>query len=431
MKDNTKPYICKKIKHFVVLLILLIGASNVAAYGNQNDPDQMFLQARDLAAQNNYEQARTICNQILDDFPDYHDAIILKARTYAWENNYPQARDLLKDVLQKSPRYNDALYALIDVEIWSENYTDAIRYLDIALANHPNSTHLLYRKALALKKTDDEIAAVVLLNRILDMDPTYTEAKDLLDSIKTRRLKNHIGLGYRGHYFTDHEDIDPWHLFYAELGRRSSLIGPLTGRVNIANRYELTGFQIEFDAYPSIRPGTYLYLNAGYSPDDLLFPVTRFGFEIFQSLPASFEASIGFRLLNFANSDLLILTGSFSKYYRKYYFSFRPYYSFSSDANIANAQSYFLTIRRFFSSSEHYLSLMVGRGLSDDYDKIIGGQVYDLGGTLAEAMLLYQQKISTSFLFKIGAGYKMYNQDINDTPWGDPVIVEGGIIFRF
>lgn len=422
------------VKHFIhpALILLLfffiyMPARGLSAELASDDPDQKLMRARELAFNEEYLQARQLCKEILESYPDYHDARVLKARTYAWEGDYENARTQLLQTRDKAPDNRDALYALIDVEMWSGNYSQAIRYLDQALAHQPNNTHLLYRKALALKETGDETAAVVILNQILDLDPSYREAKDLLESIRTRRLRNHIGVGYRGHYF--HEtSADPWHLYYAELGRRTNFIGPLTLRVNIADRYNITSYQIEADAYPTVRPGTYLYLNMGYSPDSELFPVTRFGFELFQALPASWEISGGFRILNFNDKDLYILTGSLSKYYQKYYFSFRPYFSFSSVGDDPNSQSYFLTIRRYFSSPDHHLSLILGRGYSADIDLLVGGEIYDLGGTLFEAMLMYQQKLSTRLLFKLGAGYKFYKEDAT---LGDPIIVEGGLIYRF
>lgn len=408
-------------------LLMLIPMALLSASLHQSDPDARFIRARELAFENNYSQARAICDEILAEFPEYHDARILKARTFAWEGDFNTARQLLRETRTMAPRNREALLALIDVEMWSENYRDAIRLIDLALAEQPNNTHLLYRKALALLETGDETAAVVILNQILTLDPSYTEAKDLLSSIQSRRLLNHFGAGYRGHYFFE-QSADPWHLYYAELGRKTRFIGPLTARVNYASRYNINSLQIEVDAYPTVRPGTYLYLNAGYSPDADLFPVTRFGFELFQALPASWEISAGFRLLNFENKDLLILTGSLSKYYRQYYFSFRPYFSFSSVGSDPSAASYFLTMRRFLGSPDSHLSLIVGRGFSADVDKFQGGQIYDLGGTLFEAILMAQLKLSNRFLLKLGAGYKIYEQD---APLGNPVILEGGIIYRF
>ncbi len=424
----------------VLFLWLVLHGALMAQPPVEEDPDGWYFRARELAFEGKNEEAREICRQILEIYPGYHDVKILKARTYSWEGEFVRANDLLREVLQEDPSNKQALKALIDLQIWYEDYEEALKFLDIALADEPNNTELLYHKARALKETDDELAAAVLLNQILDLDPTHTEAKELLESIKSGRLLNHVGIGYRGSYFLESDvDIDPWHLYYAEIGRRTRGLGPVMLRANYASRYDINSLQIEADAYPTVRPGTYLYLNVGYSPDRRLFPITRFGFEVYQTLPATWEFSGGFRILNFderesliITKDLLIITGSLSKYYKKYYFSFRPYFTFSSVADDPSSNSYFLTMRRFFSSTEHYLSLIVGRGFSADFDKLAGAQVYDLSGTLLESMLLYQQPLSTRFMFKLGVGYKIYEEveDV-DVPFGNPAVFEGGLIYRF
>jgi YaiO family outer membrane protein len=422
-----------------ILLFFLLSVVNIYAQPNaKNDPDGIFMKARELAFEGKYEQARTLLDQVLENYPNYHDVKILKARTFAWEGNYIRADELLQQVLQADAANRDALLAMIDVKIWSGDYKEAIAMLDKALASEPNNTHLLYRKALAMTEIGDDLAAAVLLNQVLSLDPTYAEAKDLLKTIESNRLLNFISINYRGfHFLQSNLDTRPWHLFFAEYGRRTRLMGPVIVRANYALRSDIdvNSLQIEVDAYPTIRPGTYLYLNAGYSADSRLFPMTRFGFEVFQALPAAMEFSGGFRILNFdenenyfSTKDLLIITGSLSKYYRQYYFSLRPYFTFSSEGDDPNSRSLFFTARRYFSSSDHYLSLTLGRGFSADFDRLSGGQVYDVGGTAIEAMLMYQQPLSSHFVFRAGAGYKIYKQEVL---YGNPYVFEGSLIYRF
>jgi YaiO family outer membrane protein len=441
MKEKNRYVVCfpAKVKHGLILLFFLFALVGVQAQPTAvEDPDGMYFRARDLAFEGKYEEARELCTQILQAYPTYHDVKILKARTYSWEGEFVRSNDLLREVLQADPKNKEALFALIDLLIWYSDYEEAIKFIDVALNDDPNNTHLLYRKALSLKETGDELAAVVLLNQILDLDPTYTDAKDLLDTIETNRLLNHVSLGYRGiHFLQSPVDAKPWHLFYGEYGRRTRRMGPVILRANYAVRpdIDVTSLQIEADAYPTVRPGTYLYMNFGYSQDRRLFPITRFGFEVYQALPASWEFSGGFRILNFdetesliVTKDLLIITGSLSKYYKQYYFSLRPYFTFSSVGDDPNSRSLFFTARRFLSSNEHYLSLTVGRGFSADFDRLSGGQVYDLSGTLMEAMLSYQQRLSNRFLLRAGAGYKLYSDDVQ---YGNPFVFEGSLLYRF
>jgi YaiO family outer membrane protein len=422
----------------VLLLVLTLFSGLNAQQARPADPDGMYFQARELAFEGKYEEARKICQQILQHYPDYHDVKTLMARTYAWEGKFVQANDLLREVLAAQPGNSEALLALIDLQMWYGDYEEAVKFLGQALAQDPNNTHLMYQMAFALKETGDELAAVILLNQLLDIDPTHQQAKELLQTIQSNRMLNYAGVGYRGMYFLESNlSADPWHLFYGEIGRRTRIMGPVIFRTNYSTRpdIDVTSLQFELDAYPTVRKGTYLYLNAGYSPDSKLFPITRFGFELFQALPRSWEVSGGFRLMNFDETesyaltkDLLIITASVSKYWQKYYFSLRPYYTFSSVADDPEAFSLFLTARRFFSSNDHHLSLVLGRGFSSDFDRLTGGQVYDLSGTRIEARLNYQQSITRRLYFKAGVGYMLYSEDVL---FGNPYIFEGAVFYRF
>jgi YaiO family outer membrane protein len=438
-EKTTFPNFIARISFSFLFLLLFVQFSIIQAQpSGVNDPDGMFFKARELAFEGKLNESREICDQLLSAHPGYHDVKILMGRTFAWEGNFPRANDLFREVLTAQPGNSDALFALIDLQMWYGDYNEAVKYLSTALTQDPTNAHLMYQKAFALNETGEELAAVVLLNQLLDADPTNEQAKELLQVIKSNRLLNFIGVGYRGMYFLESDPYKkPWHLFYGELGRRTRRLGTVIFRTNYAMRpdIDVTSLQIEADAYPTVRPGTYLYLNAGYSPDKKLFPSTRFGFEVFQALPKAWEISAGFRILNFDESeslaiqkDLLIVTGSVSKYFRKYYFSFRPYYTFSSDENDPNSTSLFLTARRFFTSNDHHLSLILGRGFSSDFDRLTAGQVYDLSGTALEARLQYQQKLSSRFLMRAGAGYLWYNDNVVN---GNPFVFEGALFYRF
>lgn len=406
---------------FVFLLLAVatgLQAQNLPA--PQVNLDDLFYQAQDLAFEQEGEAARELCRQILEINPDYHDASILMARTLAWEQRYSEGIEILNGVLAKAPSNKSALLAMTDLQAWSGNYQEAINHLDKVIVSDPNNPDLLFRKAQFLNELGDFQPTVILLNQILDIDPTHRDAKALLASIEVSRLRNYVGIGYRGDYF---EMANSWHLFYAEYGRRTNTFGTVIARVNVAERFGNKGMQFEVDAYPSLGPGTYLYLNAGYSPHDKLFPTFRSGIELFQKLPSAWEASAGVRLLNFSENDLLIFTGSISKYYKQYYFSFRPFFTLAS--NTPSSQSYFFTIRRYFSSPDHHLSLTAGTGFSADDDALIGAEVYNLESN--KVMLWYQQKATPQLIIRAGAGYQNYKGGV----WGNKYSVEAGVAYLF
>ena len=106
--------------------------------------------------------------------------------------------------------------------------------------------------------------------------------------------------------------------------RRTFGWGSLLGRVNWARRFGNTGFQYEVDAYPRLPHRTYLYLNIGFSSDPSLFPDLRYAAEAHHSFPKGWEASLGFRRLEFSSSNVTIVTGTAAKYYGNWWISLRP-----------------------------------------------------------------------------------------------------------
>jgi len=152
---------------------------------------------------------------------------------------------------------------------------------------------------------------------------------------------------------------DPWRLASASFSRRAAT-GSLIARVNYADRFGTTGVQVEADAYPRVNENVYLYLNLGYS-GATIFPEWRLGGEAFTSLPAAWEASLGFRQLRFGGAPVTLFTGALGKYVGNYWFSLRPYVrkkegGFSTSAG--------LTARRYFEDGDHWVGVAGSYGTS-------------------------------------------------------------------
>jgi len=194
-------------------------------------------------------------------------------------------------------------------------------------------------------------------------------------------------------------------------------------RLNMAERFGNQGLQFEIDAYPVLAQGTYLYLNAGYSPHQEVFFEFRAGLELFQKLTRHWEVSAGARFLNFPANNLLILTGSLNKYFNQYLITFRPFYIIPTVGE--PAQSYFLTLRRYFRSPDNHLTLTAGTGFAADADALIGAEIYNLESNLV--MLNYQQKIAAQFLVRVGGGIQYYPDGV----WGNKYTFEAGLVYRF
>lgn len=72
---------------------------------------------------------------------------------------------------------------------------------------------------------------------------------------------------------------------------------------------------MEIDAYPRFREGTYAYVSGAFAPSPSLFPQYRFTGDLYQSLGAGFEASVGYRRMQFTNA-VNIYVGSLTNYRR-------------------------------------------------------------------------------------------------------------------
>lgn len=182
-----------------------------------------------------------------------------------------------------------------------------------------------------------------------------------------------IGVEYEYEYFGDGEDdLDPWHVVSGELGRRFSG-GSVIGRVNWGRRFGQEGVQYEVDAYPKFGKGTYMYLNAGASSDDI-FPDRRFGAQIYRSLGNGFEASVGGRFLQFDETDVFIYTGSIGKYSGNWYVTLTPTVA-DSDSRDDMSASGSLLVRRYFATADDYFGFRTNYGKVPETDILLQQQV--------------------------------------------------------
>lgn len=336
--------------------------------------DDLFEKARTLAFQGNQKEAREICKTILEKKPDYHEVRVFLARTYAWEQKYSFAREEIQKVIIADSNNLDALIVLIDVEFWSNNLQEALNYCDQGLKIYPDNVDFLLKRAKILIQLENINNALETIRRLLKINSSHNEGLKLLESIQlARRIQSsekiqstmqqyHVKLKYRHDNFERGEDpYGPWHMGSFELSGKYKF-GTFIGRLNYANRNFGTGgtsgTQYEFDAYPKITKGVYAYLNAGYS-SSVVFPKYRYGGELYLNLPLGVEISAGGRYIKFPGQDIPIYTCSLGKYYKNFWFSFRPFvtskssgYSFSS----------ILMIRCYSGTVDNYYSLLLGYG---------------------------------------------------------------------
>ena len=355
---------------FWILTILLAEAGMVDAQQIQN-VDNAFKTARQLAFDGNRKEARELARSILEISPDYHDVRILLARTHSWDGNYDKARSELLYVLDKNSKYKDAYSALLDVEIWDEEYEDALKIGKKATRLFPTDISLLLKKADAYSKLGKYEQSLLTLNQAETLSPGNPQVRSMMQSIKVSRLKNTISISYNRDWFD--QIFDPWNTGFVQYSSPTRF-GTLIGRLAFANRFGSSGLQPEIDFYPAIADGIYGYLNFGYS-NSFLFPEFRTGSELFFRLPSSFEASAGFRFLNFSSGSVTILTGNLTKYWKNWMFTARP---FVTPSSVGISKSINFITRRYFADADNYVSVRGGFGFSPEERRFqdVSGDVF-------------------------------------------------------
>jgi YaiO family outer membrane protein len=311
--------------------------------------------ARQSALKGDRLRALQLLAQRLDESPGDTDARTLYGTVLSWDGQLQQARMELERVLQDSPRNADAMQALANVELRSGDPGRAEAVLAGLMKTRQDDPDLLHTWAkvmIALKRNGD---ARDVINRLLRIDPNHKDALRLSETLSTEGLVWKASVHQFHEWFSD--GIGNRRETQLSLERQTS-VGPAIGRYSNAASFGLTDNQVEIDLYPLLRKGTYLYLNAGYSPEAVLYPQYRVGSDIFQSLGGGFEASIGYRRLGFSNA-VDIFTAGLSKYQGPWLFTVRGY--FAPDPARAS-RTYQLSARRYAADSVSFFEVRYGHG---------------------------------------------------------------------
>jgi YaiO family outer membrane protein len=199
------------------------------------------------------------------------------------------------------------------------------------------------------------ILLLVLAASTIQSRPQSTE--------KSGDLKNQVRLNYIVDLFNKDFNRDPWQVAALSYSRKTHL-GTLIARLNVADRYHITGVQGEVDAWPKFGKKDYGYLNYGYSGSQV-FPKNRAGAEWYHNFPKAFEASAGVRLLWFDSSEVNIITATVGKYFGNNWISLRAFITPDLDKK-TTATAWFLQMRHYGAVAENYLGMRLGYGISPD-----------------------------------------------------------------
>ena len=321
--------------------------------------DSLYKKADYASKHQDFNFAIKLCDSIIAINNNHYDAHLLRARVYAWKREWQKAELDLVFILATKSEYIDAWTVYANVELWSGNYKKLIDVASKALEKYPKNEFFLFKMAQAYYGLQIYEDAKKYIDQLLAVHDQHPEALVLQKKIKEEGAKNKITL------FTEHSFFNkvytPSHLYSLEYSRRikKTIVTP---RINYYQRFGLNDWQFETDAYPRFGKTFYGYINAGIS-GNVLFPKYRAGLELYARLPFAMEASIGYRDLVFISQNVSIITGYVGKYWKNYWFAYRP---FITPKNNGVSLSNTIIARRYFASAQEYISLSFSNGFSPD-----------------------------------------------------------------
>lgn len=371
-------------KLILVIITLILGTAIYA----QDPATEMRIRAlydrmEQSIADYDYEGARKNARDIVKLKPDYYDVWIILARIYTWDYLYDSAKVEYIQIIDQEPGYWDAVDGLIDIGILQKQYDSAIMFSNYGLDFHPRDVNFLYKKANAFYLKGDYNNAQRVIAQLLDEDPKNKRARDLVSQIQKVNIFNLLRLEYNIEYYQK-PWTRRWHLYSISYMRRTKS-GNYIGRVNMGDLvksyvYDTADqftypedrftdnldFQYELELYPKVGKKGYFFGNIAYAQRAILFPRFKGGLEYYQGLRGGFELSLGFRYFYFETGpdrDVWVYTGSVTKYVKKMYFSFRPYF-IPRPSRLEH--SYYLEARRYFDLTDNFIFAEIGYGIYPD-----------------------------------------------------------------
>ncbi len=345
------------------LSIIFVVFLSILNFAYAQDIDSLFKEARKYGFSGDRSKAKSIAKNAIDLSPNYLEIQVFLGRLYTWDEQYDTARIYFNGVIAKQGNYIDAYSALCDLELWSENYSSALTVANNALKYDSTNADILLRKSKALINLNRIEDASNTMNFALKYNKKESQLFEYNELIKRKIQRNKISINYDHDQFN--KTFSPWNLYSLAYTRSTNNLGSIITRLNRAERFGVSGNQIELDWYPSIGDKMYMYLNGGYS-DVSIFPTYKWGASIYRALPKSFEAELGIRYLRFSNTTW-VYTASIGKYWKNFWFSLRPNYIPSS---VGSSGSLTLSTRYYLGDANNYIGIIAGSGISTDEVRI-------------------------------------------------------------
>jgi len=325
---------------------------------NPSDAEVRFLLARAYAYSGRWDEAEETIGRLLAEHPADSDFLVFKARLLCWRKDLAGAESVFRRALELTPRSADALAGLADLASWRGEYDASLVYCRQALDLDPNHAGALFRIGTVFLWQGNYGQARGYLARAVELEPRNEDfARALKNASPLFSRRTEVWLTGRNEHWSDGRPD------YSDLGTSVlfSLFKDRSKFVVKANRSWRAGGhddQLGLEAYPHLWKGAYGYLDLSVSPKADFAPTSSFHFEVYQSLLARFEVSLGARRMNFPAGGVSIYAASAAGYFGRFYSSLRFY---SAHHATGTEFTWMANLRRYF-ASDSFVWAGLGRG---------------------------------------------------------------------
>ena len=325
---------------------------------NPSDAEVRFLLARAYAYSGRWDEAEETIGRLLAEHPADSDFLVFKARLLCWRKDLAGAESVFRRALELTPRSADALAGLADLASWRGEYDASLVYCRQALDLDPNHAGALFRIGTVFLWQGNYGQARGYLARAVELEPRNEDfARALKNASPLFSRRTEVWLTGRNEHWSDGRPD------YSDLGTSVlfSLFKDRSKFVVKANRSWRAGGhddQLGLEAYPHLWKGAYGYLDLSVSPKADFAPTSSFHLEVYQSLLARFEVSLGARRMNFPGGGVSIYAASAAGYFGRWYSSLRFY---SANHATGTEFTWMANLRRYF-ASDSFVWAGLGRG---------------------------------------------------------------------
>ncbi|MBT3244567.1 MAG: tetratricopeptide repeat protein [Bacteroidetes bacterium] len=412
------------------------------------DADNLIVEASSLAALGQILDARKLCQQVLEIDPSHVDARLLMGNTYAWNQEYNQARTWFDSLLDDSFDNYDLIIAMANVEAWDKQFDKAIERLDYGLDIYPDDMPLALKKSQFQQRMGEIGDSNETIESLLMLDPDNEELRKAYYRQKGPMAINGISAEFSHNRYTI-PLIRRWNMYSLKYYRTND-IGTFIGSLNTGYVSNDTtpfmkngGVQFQIDAFPMFPlKKRYFHLSYAISPS-AVFARHVLGAHVYQGLKNGWEVSGGFNYAYYKNAtdtlNVLMFDAGITKYFGNNMVTVGARFSPNRVVSLTNptgvtklASGYSISLRHFLQTSEDWIQISVGSGVSPDNPLwYVNDPNWNPGQSLNAYSIVgaYRRLLSEKWIFRVYAGvlYEEYLQ----AKFRNVLTLNMGVIYLF